>query len=41
MVVELNPVGNRAACVLQGLEPMLVHALLFQRANHSFDHIVC
>lgn len=40
MVVELNPLGNRAACLLQGLEPMAVRALRFPRADHSFDHTV-
>ena len=40
MVVELNPISNRATGVLQRLEAMAVHALLLERADHALDHAV-
>ena len=40
VVVEADPVADDAASVLQRLESMPMHALLFQRPDHSFDHAV-
>lgn len=40
MVVELNPVGDCTAGMLQRFEAMSVHALLLERADHAFDHPV-
>lgn len=40
MVVELNPVGDYPAGVLQRLEPMSMHTLLFKRSDNPFDHAV-
>lgn len=40
MVVEADPVCDHAAGVLEGLEPVAVHALVFERSDHAFDHAV-
>jgi len=40
MVVELNPVSDCPASVLQDFEAMPVHALLLERADHALDHAV-
>lgn len=40
MVVELEPVGDRPAGVLQCLKAMAVYALLLERADHPFDHAI-
>lgn len=40
MVVKLNPVGNHPTGVLQRLESMPMHALLFKHTDHQFDHAV-
>ena len=39
-VVELNPVADYTAGVLLGLEPMSMHALLFQCPDDPFHHAV-
>lgn len=40
VVVEVDPVADRAHGVGQAFEPMAMHALLFQRADHPLDHAV-
>lgn len=40
MVVELDPIGNHAAGMLQRLEAMAVYALLLERADDALDHPV-
>ena len=40
MVVPANPICNHAAGVLQGFEPVAVHALVLERSNHTLDHAV-
>ena len=40
MVVELDPVADRAACMCQALEPLAVHALLLQRSDEPLHHAV-
>ena len=40
VVVKADPVANHTAGVLQRLEPVAVHALVFERANHTLDHAV-
>ena len=40
VVVEPNPVSNDSAGVLQGLESVAMHALVFERADHSLHHAV-
>ena len=40
MVVETDPVRDHAAGMLQGLEPVAVHALILERANHAHDRAV-
>jgi len=40
MVVELNPISDRAAGMLQRFEAMTMHALLLERADHALDHPV-
>ena len=37
MVVEADPVSDRATGVLQGLESAPMHALFFERANDALD----
>jgi hypothetical protein len=39
-VVKANPVANDPASMLQGLEPIPVHALLLQGPDHALDHAV-
>src|ERR1700761_6140099 len=39
-VVEANPVADDSAGVLQGLEPMSMHALLLERSDQPFHHAV-
>jgi hypothetical protein len=40
VVVEPNPVSNDSAGVLQGLEPVTMHALVFERADDPLHHAV-
>jgi len=40
VVVELDPVADHAAGVLQGFEAVAVDALLLQRANHPLHEAV-
>jgi hypothetical protein len=40
VVVELDPVGDDPAGVLQTFEPMPMRALLLERPDHTFDHAV-
>lgn len=40
MIVELDPVGQHAAGMLEGFEAMPVNALLFDRANHALDQTI-
>lgn len=40
VVVPADPIRNHATGVLQGLEPVAVHALVFERADHPLDHAV-
>lgn len=40
MVVDLNPVGDRTASLLHGLEALAMCALLFAGANHTLSHAV-
>ena len=40
MVVKADPVRDHAAGVLQGIEPVAVHALIFDRSDHALDHAV-
>lgn len=40
MVVKAYPVPYNAAGVLDGLEAMPMRALLFERADHAFNHAV-
>jgi len=40
VVVKAYPVADNAAGVLDGLEAMPMRTLLFQRADHAFDHPV-
>lgn len=39
-VVEVDPVANYAACVLQRLESMTVDALLLERPDYELHHAV-
>lgn len=38
VVVPADPVCNHSVGVLQGFEPVAMHALILERANHAFDH---
>ena len=38
MVVELQPVGDHTAGVLQRFKTVTMHALLYERANYALDH---
>lgn len=40
VVVELDPVGNRPAGMLQAFEAVPVHALLLQGPDHALHHAV-
>ena len=40
VVVEPNPVANDSAGVLQGLESVTMHALVFERADDPLHHAV-
>ena len=40
MVVELDPVADHAAGLLQGFEAVEVDTLLFQRADHPLHQLV-
>jgi hypothetical protein len=40
VVVEPNPVANDSAGVLQGLESVAMHALVFERADDPLHHAV-
>ena len=40
VVVEVDPVADEAAGVLQRLEPVPMHALLLERADHPLDQAV-
>lgn len=40
MVVEADPVCHDVTGVLQGLEPVSVHTLIFERSDHALDHAV-
>jgi hypothetical protein len=40
VVVELDPIADHAAGVLQGFEAVAVDALLFQRADHPLHETV-
>ena len=40
VVVKADPVANHTAGVLQRLEPVAVHALVFERSDHALDHAV-
>lgn len=40
MVVQADPVCDHAAGVLQGFEPVAMHALVFERSDHALDHAV-
>ncbi len=39
-VVEADPFTDDTHGVLPGFEAMTMHALLFQRSDHAFDHAV-
>ncbi len=39
-MVELNPVCNHTADMLQDFEAVTVYALLLERSNHALDHAV-
>lgn len=38
MVVPTDPICNHAAGMLQGFEPVAMHALVLERANQTLDH---
>lgn len=38
MFVAADSVCDHAAGMLQGFEPVAMHALVFERANHTLDH---
>ena len=40
MVVPTDPICNHAAGVLQGFEPVAVHALVLERSDHALNHAV-
>lgn len=40
VVVEMDPVADGSACMLQGFEPVTMDTLLFQSSNHPFDQTV-
>ena len=40
VVVKADPVANHTAGVLQRLEPVAVHALVLECADHALDHAV-
>ncbi len=40
MITELDPISNRAGCVLKAFEAMPLVALLFQGSNDTLDHPV-
>ena len=40
MVVELYPVADRAACMRQAFEAMMIDALLFEGTDQAFHHPV-
>lgn len=40
VVVPTDPACNHAAGVLQGFEPVVVDALVFERSDHTLDHAV-
>ena len=40
VVVEPNPVSNHSAGVLQGLESVAMHTLVFERADDPLHHAV-
>ena len=40
VVVELDPIADRAACVCQAFEAMTMDALLFQRPDQTLHHPV-
>lgn len=40
VVVELGPITDNATCMLLALEAVTMCTLLFQSADHSFDHAV-
>ena len=39
-VIEADPFSDDTHGVLLGFEAMTMHALLFQRSDHAFDHSV-
>ena len=40
MVVPTDPVRNHTAHVLQGFEPVAMHALVLERADHRLNHSI-
>ena len=40
MIIELNPVGDRTAGMLQGFKAMAVQAWLLERADHALNYPV-
>ena len=38
VVVEADPVPDGACCMLNAVEALAMHALLFQRPDHALDH---
>ncbi len=40
LVAEADPVADHAAGVLQTLEAVAMYTLLFESADHTFDHPV-
>ena len=40
MVIEADPIPDHATGVLQGLEPVAVHALLLEGSDDPLDHTV-
>ena len=40
VIIELDPVSDRTACVCEAFEPMTMDTLLFQRSDQAFHHSV-
>ena len=40
MVVEVDPISNQPAGMLQRFEPVPMHALLLERTNHPLDQAI-
>lgn len=40
MVIEADPVADDTAGMLQALEAVAVHTLLFEAADHTLDHAI-